>query len=130
MYNVPLNQRANLDTMKLTTVSKSSQTAYCSECETEVSQLPTVVEFDRQEIHVFDPVFCASCLLSLCEQYSVECANCGGKIPPYSQVGVLKTETGASQFVHMTTVCSTVGSAFHGYLGKGTLSNYFQVEAC
>jgi hypothetical protein len=116
--------------MKQTAVLKSSQTAQCSECDTEVSQLPTVIEFDRQEIHIFDPVYCASCLLSLCERYSVECANCGGKIPPYSQVGVLKTETGASQFIHMTTVCSTVGSAFHGYLGKGTLSNYFQVEAC
>lgn len=116
--------------MKPTVVSKNSQTTLCSECGIEVSQLPTVVEFDRQEVHVFDPVFCASCLLSLCEQYSVECANCGGKIPPYSQVGVLKTETGASQFVHMTTVCSTAGSAFHGYWGKGALGNYVQVEAC
>jgi hypothetical protein len=89
-----------------------------------------VVEFDGQEIHVFDPVFCASCLLSLCERYSVDCANCGGKIPPYSQVGVLKTETGASHFVHMTTACSTVGSAFHGYLGKGSLGDFYQVEAC
>lgn len=130
VYNVPFIERALLDTMKQTTVLKSSQTAQCSECDAEVSQLPTVVEFDGQEIHVFDPALCASCLLSLCERYSVECANCGGQIPPYSQVGVLKTETGASQFVHMTTVCSTVGSAFHGYLGKGILSNYFQVEAC
>ena len=130
VYNVPFIQRALTDTMKPTTVSKKSQAAQCSECETEVSRLPTVVEFDCQEIHVFDPVFCPACLLSLCERYSVECANCGGKIPPYSQVGVLKTETGASQFVHMTTVCSTVGSAFHGYLGKGVLADYVQVEAC
>lgn len=116
--------------MKQTVVPKNSQTDHCSECETEIFQLPTVVEFDRQEIHVFDPVFCASCLLSLCERYSVECANCGGRIPPYSQVGVLKTETGVSQFVHMTAVCSTVGSAFHGYWGKGALRDYVQVEAC
>lgn len=121
---------AHIRIMKQTVASKNSQTALCSECGTEVSELPTVIEFDRQEIHVFDPVCCASCLLSLCERYSVECANCGGKIPPYSQVGVLKTETGASQFVHMTTVCSTVGSAFHGYWGKGALGNYVQVEAC
>lgn len=116
--------------MKQTVVSKNSQKTLCSECRTEVFQLPTVVEFDCQEVHVFDPIFCTSCLLSLCEQYSVECSNCGGKIPPYSQVGVLKMEAGASQFVHMTTTCSTVGSAFHGYLGKGTLGDFVQVEAC
>lgn len=116
--------------MKQTVAPKNPQTTLCSECKVEVYHLPTVIEFDHQEIHVFDPALCASCLLSLCEQYSVECANCGGKIPPYSQVGVLKTETGVSQFVHMTTVCSTVGSAFHGYLGKGVLCDYVQVEAC
>ena len=116
--------------MKQTVVPEKTQTAHCSECTTEVLQLPTVVEYDRQEIHVFDPVLCGSCLLTLCEQYSVECANCGGRIPPFSQVGVLKTETGDSQFVHMTTVCSTVGSAFHGYWGKGTLHDFVQVEAC
>ena len=121
---------ANTRIMKQTVVPENSQTTLCSECGTGVSKLPTVVEFDRQEIHVFDPVLCAPCLLSLCERYSVECANCGGKIPPFSQVGVLKTETGDSQFVHMTTVCSTVGSAFHGYWGKGTLGEYVQVEAC
>lgn len=130
MYNVPFIQRVLLDIMKQTVVPKNTQATLCSECGTEISQLPTVIEFDHQEIHVFDPVFCASCLLSLCERYSVECANCGGKIPPYSQVGVLKTEAGASQYVHMTTVCSTVGSAFHGYWGKGALGNYVQVEAC
>jgi len=116
--------------MKQTVDFKHSQTAECSECETGIAQLPTVVEFDQQEIHVFDPALCAPCLLSLCERYAVDCANCGGKIPPFSQVGVLKTETGESQFVHMTTVCSTVGSAFHGYWGKGALHDYVQVEAC
>ncbi|MDH5763551.1 MAG: hypothetical protein OEZ51_11240 [Nitrospinota bacterium] len=116
--------------MKPTAVPNHFQTAQCSECGTGVARLPTVVEFDGQEVHVFDPVFCASCLLSLCERYSVDCANCGGKIPPYSQVGVLKTGTGTSQFVHMTTACSTVGSAFHGYLGKGSLGDFYQVEAC
>jgi len=116
--------------MKQSVVPKNSQSALCSECGTKNCRLPTVVEFDGQEIHVFDPALCASCLLSLCERHSVECANCGGRIPPFSQVGVLKTETGASQFVHMTTVCSTVGSAFHGYWGKGALGDYVQVEAC
>lgn len=116
--------------MMSTTASNYSPTILCSECRTGVSRRPTVVEFDGQEIHVFDPAFCPECLLSLCERVSVECANCGGKIPPYSQVGVLKTETGASQFVHMTTACSTVGSAFHGFLGKDALGEYVQVEAC
>lgn len=116
--------------MMSTTASNYSPTTHCSECRTGVSRRPTVVEFDGQEIHVFDPAFCPECLLSLCERVSVECANCGGRIPPYSQVGVLKTETGASQFVHMTTACSTVGSAFHGFLGKDALGEYVQVEAC
>ena len=113
-----------------TTASDYSQTTHCSECGTEVSHRPTVMEFDGQEIHVFDPALCPGCLLSLCERVAVECANCGGKIPPYSQVGVLKTGTGTSQFVHMTTACSTVGSAFHGFLGKHALGEYVQVEAC
>lgn len=116
--------------MKQTVVPKNTRRTSCSECGTGISKLPTVVEFDRQEIHVFDPVLCPACLLSLCERYAVDCANCGGKIPPFSQVGVLKTETGASEFVHMTTVCSTAGSAFHGYWGKGALADYVQVEAC
>ena len=116
--------------MKQTVVSKYTDSAPCSECGNQVSQRPTIVEFDRQEVHLFDPVICGACLLDLCEQYAVDCANCGGKIPPYSQVGVLKANGGTSQFVHMTTACSTVGSAFHGYLGKGTLGDYVQVEAC
>lgn len=116
--------------MKPTVASQHSPTAHCSECGTDVFRQPTEVEFDGQEIHVFDPVYCESCLWSLCERLAVECANCGGKIPPYSQVGVLKTESGPSQFVHMTTSCSTVGSAFHGYFGKGTLGDFVQVEAC
>jgi len=116
--------------MKQTVVPKYAEPAPCSECGGEVGPRPTVVEFDHQEVHLFAPVICPSCLLDLCEIYSVDCANCGGKIPPYSQVGVLKAEGGTTQFVHMTTACSTVGSAFHGYLGKGTVGDFVQVEAC
>lgn len=116
--------------MKQTVHTKYTEPAPCSECGTEVIHRPTVVEFDGQEVHLFSPVCCAACLLFLCQQYAVECANCGGKIPPFSQVGVLKAGGGTSQYVHMTTACSTVGSAFHGYLGKGTLGNFVQVEAC
>tara|TARA_Y100001960_G_C14435685_1_gene710016 strand:- start:303 stop:590 length:288 start_codon:yes stop_codon:yes gene_type:complete len=95
-----------------------------------VSARPTLVEYAGQEIYLFDPVLCQTCLLELCERYSVPCANCGGVIPPYTQVGVLKDDGGKKQFVHMTTNCSTTGSAFHGYFGKGKLRDYIQVEAC
>lgn len=102
----------------------------CSECGCGVVDLPTTVEYQEQEIYLFSPVVCEKCLLALCEIYSVECANCGKMIPPYSQVGVLKGDAGANSFVHMTTQCSTVGSAFHGYWGKGKLHDFIQVEAC
>lgn len=102
----------------------------CSECGVEVRDLPTTVEYEEQEIHLFDPVVCEKCLLSLCEKFSTECANCGKKIPPYSQVGVLKGDGGETSFVHMIAQCSTVGSAFHGYWGKGKLHSFIQVEAC
>jgi len=102
----------------------------CSECGCLSLELPTSVEYQGQEIHLFNPVVCSSCLLSLCEKYSVECANCGNMIPPYSQVGVLKGDRGEKSFVHMTTQCSTVGSAFHGYWGKGNLHDFVEVEAC
>ena len=102
----------------------------CSECGLNGVEPPTSVEYQGQEIHLFNPVICAKCLLSLCEKYSVECMNCGIMIPPYSQVGVLKGDGGEKSFVHMTTQCSTVGSAFHGYWGKGILHNFVEVEAC
>ena len=70
------------------------------------------------EVFLFDPVLCPSCLLKWCDLYSTVCVNCGGGIPPYSQVGVLKAEGGNMEFVHMTAGCWTVGSAFHGYWGK------------
>ncbi len=107
-----------------------SLAAKCAECSDAVPALPTVMEYEGQEIHLFHPVVCASCLLGMCRRYSVECANCGGTIPPFSQVGVLKADAGQTQFVHMTAACSSVGSAFHGYWGKGRLHNYIQVEAC
>ncbi len=102
----------------------------CSECKAPVVDKPTVIEFGDQEIFLFHPVVCAKCLKSLCERFSTVCANCGGAIPPYSQVGVLKDEGGERQFVHMSTACQTVGSAFHGYWGRGKLHNFIQIEAC
>ena len=112
------------------TRKKNSLDAKCAECSDAVPARPTVMEYEGQEVHLFHPVLCASCLLGMCRRYSVECANCGGTIPPFSHVGVLKAEAGQTRFVHMTATCSSVGSAFHGYWGKGRLHNYVQVEAC
>ena len=109
---------------------EKTESSVCQECGESVSDRPTAVEYDGEEIFLFHPVVCVPCLLSLCERYSVTCANCGGKIPPYSQVGVLKADNGERQFVHMTTRCTSVGSAFHGYWGRGKLSQFVQVEAC
>ena len=102
----------------------------CSECEIGVESLPTTMEFQGQDIHLFHPVLCVNCLENTCEQYATVCANCGEAIPPYSQVGVLKGNNRENQFVHMTTSCLTVGSAFHGYWGKGKLHNFLEIEAC
>ena len=102
----------------------------CKECGTQVDHLPTLVEYEGQEIFLFDPVICKNCLLNQCDTFSVKCENCGGSIPPYSQVGVLKAENGQRQFVHMNTTCSTVGSAFYGYWGKGNLHHFIEIEAC
>ena len=102
----------------------------CVECETEVESFPTTMEFRGQEIHLFHPTLCVSCLENICERHATVCANCGEVIPPYSQVGVLKGNGGQNQFVHMTTFCLTAGSAFHGYWGKGKLRNFVEIEAC
>jgi hypothetical protein len=102
----------------------------CQECGTSVDSLPTVIEYQGQEIFLFDPVICSICLHKLCESHSTECANCGGCIPPYSQVGVLKGDAGRNQTIHMTTTCNTAGSAFYGYWGKGQLRDFVQIEAC
>ena len=102
----------------------------CTECGAPVTDRPTRIDYQGEEIFVFDPVLCPACLQTLCERYAVECANCGGPIPPFSHVGVLKGDRGERLFVHMTTRCTTVGSAFHGYLGKGRLGSFIQVEAC
>ena len=88
------------------------------------------MEFQGQDIHLFHPVLCVNCLENTCEQHAAVCANCGEAIPPYSQVGVLKGNNRENQFVHMTTSCLTVGSAFHGYWGKGRLYNFVEIEAC
>jgi hypothetical protein len=89
-----------------------------------------MIEYLGEEIFLFNPVVCEPCLHSLCERYSTLCANCGGCIPPYSQVGVLKGDEGQKQCIHMTTACTTVGGAFYGYWGKGQLRDFIQIEAC
>lgn len=110
---------------------KSEQISFkCSECGGSAGERPTTIEYYEQEIFLFDPIICANCLLELCKNYAVPCANCGGIIPPFSQVGVLKGDCGEKLFVHMTTTCNSVGSAFHGYLGKGEIRNFIQIEAC
>ena len=102
----------------------------CAECRTEVDSFPTTMEFRGQEVYLFHPVLCVKCLENICERHATVCANCGETIPPYSQVGVLKGNNGENQFVHMTTSCLTVGSAFHGYWGKGKLHKIVEIEAC
>lgn len=102
----------------------------CTECGITVEGLPTTVEFRGQEIYLFYPITCIKCLKKICEEYATVCVNCDEAIPPYSQVGVLKKNNGENQFVHMTTSCLTVGSAFHGYWGKGKLHNFMEIEAC
>lgn len=108
----------------------NSQNNPCRECGEVVESLPTALEFEGQEIFLFDPVVCKPCLLRLCQNHSTPCGNCGGTIPPYSQVGVHRGEDGQNQYVHMTGACSTVGSAFHGYWGKGKIHPFVEIEAC
>lgn len=102
----------------------------CQECGTPVNTVPTVIEYQGEEIYLFDPTICSPCLHELCKHHSTQCANCGGCIPPYSLVGVLKGDAGQLQVIHMTTNCTTSGSAFYGYWGKGQLRNFIQIEAC
>lgn len=113
-----------------TAMSRKKKGGPCVECGRKVSSLPTTVEYRGQEVHLFGPVTCADCLLELCEKYSTACANCGGPIPPFSHVGVLKGDRGERRLVHMSAACSTVGGAFHGYWGKGELSRFLEIEAC
>ncbi len=109
---------------------KSNASSVCKECGTPVDSIPTMIEYQGEEIFLFDPVVCESCLHRFCEHYSTQCVNCGGCIPPYSQVGILKGDDGQKQFIHMTTYCTTPGSAFYGYWGKGELRDFIQIEAC
>ena len=102
----------------------------CAECRTAVESLPTTMEFRKQEIHLFHPVLCVNCLVNICEQHATVCANCGEAIPPYSQVGVLKGNSGENLLIHMTTSCLTAGNAFYGYWGKGQLHSFVEIEAC
>ena len=105
-------------------------TLACADCGKRVENLPTIANFQGQELYLFHPVICAGCLIKTCKQCCTICVNCGGIILPYSQIGVLKGNDGERRFVHMTTSCLTVGSAFHGYWGKGKLLDFVEIEAC
>ncbi len=107
-----------------------SESLVCKECGTKIKLVPTTLEYKGEEIFVFDPVVCKPCLEKLCEGYSTECANCGGIIPPYSNVGIIKAENGKNQVIHMTIQCNTAGNAFYGYWGKGSIREFIQIEAC
>ena len=102
----------------------------CQVCGEKVASVPTFLEYKGEEIFLFDPAVCQPCLEKLCENYSTECANCGGTIPPFSNVGILKAENGLNQYIHMTTQCNTAGNAFYGYWGKGAAREFVQIEAC
>ena len=105
-------------------------TLSCSDCGERVETSPTVTSFRGQEIYLFHPIVCVSCLIKTCEQHSTVCANCGEIVLPYSQVGVLKGDNGRNLVIHMTTSCLTAGSAFHGFWGKGQLLDFMEIEAC
>ena len=102
----------------------------CSDCGRMVETLPTVTSFKGQETYIFHPIVCVVCLIKTCEKHSTVCANCGEIVLPYSQIGVLKEDNGRKSIVHMTTTCLTVGSAFHGFWGKGKLLDFMEIEAC
>ena len=102
----------------------------CVDCGKSVETLPTFTSFRGQETYLFHPIVCVGCLMETCQQHSTACANCGEIILPYSQVGVLKDNHGRNLVVHMTASCLTVGSAFHGFWGKGQLLNFMEIEAC
>ena len=102
----------------------------CQECGKTVVSVPTTLEYKGEEIFLFDPIVCGSCLEKLCETFSIECVNCGGTIPPYSSIGILKAGDGQKQYIHMTTKCNTPGNAFYSYWGIGTVLEFVQIEAC
>ena len=102
----------------------------CAECKIKVEIFPTTMEFRGQEICLFEPILCVTCLEKICEAYGTVCVNCGEAIPPYSQVGVLKGNSGENLLIHMTTSCLTAGNAFYGYWGKGQLHSFVEIEAC
>ena len=111
-------------------MSQQEMTLLCSDCGNGVESLPTVASFRGQETYLFHPIVCVGCLKRTCEQHSTSCANCGEVVLPYSQVGVLKDGGGIYSIVHMTISCLTVGSAFHGFWGKGKLLDFMEIEAC
>ena len=105
-------------------------TLLCSDCGERVENSPTIASFKGQETYTFHPIVCVGCLIKTCEKHSTVCANCGEIVLPYSQIGVLKEDNGRKSIVHMTTTCLTVGSAFHGFWGKGKLLDFMEIEAC
>lgn len=62
---------------------------------------------------------------------SATCANCGGPIPPNTQVAVMIGQGGQRLVCHAEYNCSPPGGAFYGFWGEGRLvSTYEKIEQC
>ena len=74
---------------------------------------------------------CLRCEEERMERLGGVCANCGGLIPPNSQVAVLAGPGGGSVIAHSTYDCFPPGGAYYGYWGEGRLVSCFdKIEQC
>jgi hypothetical protein len=78
---------------------------------------------------------CPTCIEAYVRRHGTRCANCGGPIPPHSQVAVYHSDEGGSDGAalvgHTTVACNPAGNSFYGYWGKGRLASTFRnIEMC
>jgi len=74
---------------------------------------------------------CPGCVDEYVARHGTHCANCGGPIPPHSQVAVYPGHDGRTVVGHATVACNPAGNSFYGYWGKGALSSAFRnIEMC
>jgi hypothetical protein len=78
---------------------------------------------------------CPACIEAYVRDHGTRCANCGGPIPPHSQVAVYDSGEGggdgAALVGHTTVACNPAGGTFYGYWGRGALVSTFRnIEAC
>ncbi len=74
---------------------------------------------------------CAPCETDRATRFGGRCDNCGGLIPPGTQVGVTPTSDGGVRLFHTTFDCSPAGNTFYGVWGDGKLASSFnKVEQC